>query len=91
MKTPDRGTDGRWTLRKRTGSANRLFALFGGIKATATAIDRDIALLSRWDDVPFRYNAAILEAARQRGLRLADVRACLTMVCPTCGQNVRTP
>lgn len=78
-------------------NASRLIALFGGVRATATAIDEDIATVSRWTShgkrgsrghVPTRFNASIMQAAREHRVA-AQARVWLCWDCPHCGGKIR--
>lgn len=78
-------------------NASRLIALFGGVRATATATGLDIATVSRWTSsgkrgskghVPVRFNAPIMEAAKRERVT-AQARVWLCWDCPTCGQKMR--
>lgn len=80
-----------------TSNASRLIALFGGVRATATAIDEDIATVSRWTShgkrgsrghVPTRFNASIMQAAKRERVA-AQARVWLCWDCPTCGGKIR--
>lgn len=78
-------------------NASRLVALFGGVRATATAIDEDIATVSRWASygkrggkghIPVRFNEKIMAAAKEQRVA-AQARVWLCWDCPTCGQKMR--
>ncbi len=79
-------------------NAARLIALFGGVRATASATGLDIATVSRWTSdgargtrgkVPARHNQDIMKAATKKGFP-AQAYSCLDLKCPTCG-NKWTP
>lgn len=74
-------------------NASRLIALFGGVRATATATGLDIATVSRWTSagkrgehgkIPPRFNATLMKAARKEGFP-AQAKLFLDFKCPVCG------
>lgn len=76
-------------------NASRLIALFGGVRATATATGLDIATVSRWTStgrrgtrgkIPARHNASIMVAATRGGFP-KQAYAFLDLKCPTCGSK----
>jgi hypothetical protein len=71
-------------------NVKQLMELFGSGWELARAAGVSRVLVTRWDRrgrVPTHYNHKILDGARERGLDLAKVSACLDEhVCPCCGQ-----
>ncbi len=76
-----------------TANASRLIALFGGVRATASATGLDIATVSRWTSdgargtrgkVPAKHNQVLMKAATKKGFP-AQVYALLDLKCPVCG------
>lgn len=73
-------------------NASRLIALFGGVRATASATGLDIATVSRWTStgrrgtrgkIPAKHNQVLMKAATKGGFP-AQAYSCLTLVCPVC-------
>lgn len=78
-------------------NASRLIALFGGVRATATATGLDIATVSRWTShgrrgtrghVPTRFNEAVMTAAKAERVS-AQAKLYLCWECPTCGAKMK--